>query len=181
MPHQPSIRDDVADDQQLLDAIAATDEHTDDAIEALYQRYRQWALDLALSMTRDDAASLDACQDAWMEAIKRARRGVTLRARFTTFLYKYVKHAALRAKRSRPITSEAPDPVATPSPANPDLTSIHAALDRLKPAHAEVLRLRYWHDLTDREIAIALGKPLGTVKGRLRKAIARLEEILKSA
>jgi RNA polymerase sigma factor (sigma-70 family) len=43
------------------------------------------------------------------------------------------------------------------------------------PAHLRVvIVLRYYADLSEREIAVAIGRPPGTVKSRLHEARARL-------
>ncbi|EYF03240.1 RNA polymerase sigma factor [Chondromyces apiculatus] len=51
---------------------------------------------------------------------------------------------------------------------------VRALLTELEPEHREVIVLRYWEDLTQREIALRLGLPEGTVKSRLHRAEARL-------
>lgn len=59
----------------------------------------------------------------------------------------------------------------------PDWTALAAALERLSETHREVLRLRYFGDLSYDEIAETLHLPRGTVMSRLhlaRKALAAL-------
>lgn len=51
-----------------------------------------------------------------------------------------------------------------------------AGLGRLTPDERIVIVLRYWADLPLDEIADRLSWPLGTVKSRLHRAIARLRE-----
>ena len=53
-----------------------------------------------------------------------------------------------------------------------------AALATLQPVEREILLLRAWAELTDSEIAAALGLPLGTVKSRLSRARERLRNQL---
>jgi RNA polymerase sigma factor (sigma-70 family) len=48
------------------------------------------------------------------------------------------------------------------------------ALGRLSAKHREVLVLHFYVDMTDVEIAQALGVPVGTVKSRLSRARERL-------
>lgn len=49
-----------------------------------------------------------------------------------------------------------------------------AALDTLPPRQREVLVLRYWSDLSEAQIAEALGISRGTVKSQASRAIAAL-------
>ena len=53
-----------------------------------------------------------------------------------------------------------------------------AALAELRPEEREILLLHAWADLTDSEIATALGIPLGTVKSRLSRTRDRLRNRL---
>ena len=52
------------------------------------------------------------------------------------------------------------------------------ALAALRPDEREILLLHAWADLTDSEIAAALGLPPGTVKSRLSRARERLRNQL---
>ena len=54
-------------------------------------------------------------------------------------------------------------------------TDVRAALARLAVEHRRVLVLRYFADLTERQVAAVLDIPLGTVKSRTARAIAALE------
>lgn len=54
------------------------------------------------------------------------------------------------------------------------VSALVAALAALRPRDREVLLLSVWAELGDREIAEALGLPIGTVKSRLSRTKARL-------
>lgn len=55
---------------------------------------------------------------------------------------------------------------------------IRKALADLPPDQAEVLRLAYYEDNSQSEIATALSLPLGTVKSRMRLAFSKLRAVL---
>ena len=54
---------------------------------------------------------------------------------------------------------------------------VAAALDRLSPAHREVIRLAHYGGLSMREISERTGVPLGTVKSRTSYALRHLRLI----
>ncbi|MEY9888120.1 RNA polymerase sigma-70 factor (sigma-E family) [Catenulispora sp. MAP5-51] len=53
-------------------------------------------------------------------------------------------------------------------------STVMAALAELPPRQRAVVVLRYWEDLSEREVAAALGCSTGTVKSQSSKALARL-------
>jgi RNA polymerase sigma-70 factor (ECF subfamily) len=61
---------------------------------------------------------------------------------------------------------------------NEDHQNLRRALELLPSEVREVIVLRYFSDLTIPEIAIVMGKPEGTIKSRLSRALVRLNEIL---
>lgn len=58
---------------------------------------------------------------------------------------------------------------------------LHTALRRLTAGERRVVWLHYWCDLPCREVAAALGLPVGTVKIRLFRGRARLRAALAEA
>ena len=56
--------------------------------------------------------------------------------------------------------------------------AVQAALATMPAEEREVIVLAYSDELTQSEIAERLGWPLGTVKTRTRRALARLREVL---
>jgi RNA polymerase sigma-70 factor (ECF subfamily) len=86
----------------------------------------------------------------------------------------------LRQRRRTPRTDslddiEAPEEVTNSQQGGPPLEE---ALLILSDNHREILRFRYFGDLTYAEIAVALGIPMGTVMSRLHLARMALATIL---
>jgi len=63
--------------------------------------------------------------------------------------------------------------------AEEDTALVHAALQRLSPAHREVLTLSFLQDLSIPQIAGVLDVPEGTVKSRLHHAKQSLRQLLQ--
>jgi RNA polymerase sigma-70 factor (ECF subfamily) len=55
---------------------------------------------------------------------------------------------------------------------------VRAAVNALPPEQREALELAFFHGLTHNEIASRTETPLGTVKTRIRAALAKLERLL---
>jgi RNA polymerase sigma-70 factor (ECF subfamily) len=56
---------------------------------------------------------------------------------------------------------------------------VHSALELLPERERTLIELAYWSELSQSEIAERLGIPLGTVKTRMRSALARLADLLE--
>ena len=70
------------------------------------------------------------------------------------------------------------DPVSTEDEPAEDTRELAAALAELRPDEREILLLHAWAELTDTEIAAALGIPAGTVKSRLSRTREKLRNRL---
>ncbi len=59
------------------------------------------------------------------------------------------------------------------------LLQVKQAINRLKPHYKEVLELRFFHDLSYKEIAEQIGEPLNNVKVKIMRARKLLADMLK--
>ncbi|MGP0029971.1 MAG: RNA polymerase sigma factor [Acidimicrobiales bacterium] len=136
---------------------------------------------------RSDAE--EAVQEAFLRAW-RFRRSLESASQATPWLYRVVVnscHSKLRQeipRRDRRGHESALDGVASPEPdpaqmaiGNERAESVHQALLEL-PLHLRtVVVLRYYADLSERDIARAIGRRPGTVKSRLHEARGRLAQM----
>jgi RNA polymerase sigma-70 factor (ECF subfamily) len=176
--------EDPRSDEELIAAANAGDEG---AFEALYERYRDWVINLALRFTDDRHLALDVMQDVFMYLARRFP-GFELTAQLRTFLYPAVRHTALALRRKHhrlPASSGASESAcvfASPPPPAEDLAPLADAMRSLPPAQREIIILRFADGLSLEEIARAVEIPLGTAKSRLHHALRalRADERLKN-
>jgi RNA polymerase sigma-70 factor (sigma-E family) len=78
----------------------------------------------------------------------------------------------LRHRRRHPVL--VPEPVPTPQDTTALRLTLQEALRRLPRRQSEVVTLRYLAELSEPEVAAALGLSLGTVKTHTRRGVAAL-------
>ncbi len=125
----------------------------------------------------------DAVQDAFLRAW-RFRDAINSTASVRPWLYRVVVNSCYSRLRNEIPRRDlrADDDLATLRDGH-DLTArvgdafdVTAALRDLTPHLRVVVVLRYYADLSEREIATAIGRPTGTVKSRLHEAHRRLAQ-----
>jgi len=161
-----------------------------DALQDLYDKYRTMAYSIALRITADASLAEDVVQDAYLGAWRNAARYVEGRGSVKTWLLSIVHHRAVDAVRRRRPTTELPETESV-APANltlPDIwhevagnlerDEIATALATLSDVQREALELAYFGGLTQQEIAVRTGAPLGTGKSRIRLGLLAMRRAL---
>lgn len=160
-------------DQHLVDAArrGAADQ-IDRLIEAIWpDAYR-----LALAVVGDPAGAQDVAQDACI-SVYRTIGSLRDAAAFRAWLYRIVVREASAHKRRRPKIADACEGAIEPQDTEGTL-DVWRALDTLPATLREVVVLRYFEDLSSREIARILRIPSATVRFRLMVARERLRPLL---
>lgn len=172
------------DDGALLRRLCAGDGR---AFDVLFARHRRGLLAYGLSLTGDRGLAEDVVQETFL-ALVRNLEGVDPRRGVSGWLYRVARNRALDLRRRRhrecapgaESLTELQEARAVAGPASDGVlarereVALQGALARLPAAEREVLVLRYFSDLTFREVAQALGQPLGTVLWRAHTALSRL-------
>jgi RNA polymerase sigma-70 factor (ECF subfamily) len=149
--------DDRRSDEELVNAANAGESA---AFDALYLRYREWVLRVALRFTQDRDDALDVLQETFLYLLRKFP------------LYPAIRNIALAQRRRRHgVPLRSPAAAADPPASTDDLTAVLAGLAE---GQREVLLMRVVDDLSLAEIAAALEIPIGTVKSRLHGALERL-------
>ncbi len=132
---------------------------------------------LAFGLTGDRWTAEDIAQTALAKAYVAWRR-VSGAADPDAYLRRILVNASNRRFRKRRVAEQPGDPpeMAVEGPADlvGERAALLAALRQLPPRQRAVIVLRYWDDLTDAQIATALGCSPGTVRSQLSRALATL-------
>ena len=156
---------------------------TDDLAE-LYAAHRVSLVRLAILLVDDLASAEDVVHDAFA-AMSARRSAIREPAAALGYLRTSVVNGSRSALRRRR-TARAYSPPHEPDQEAPESRAVLAeehrqvleAMNTLAPRQREVLVLRYWSELSEGEIAAALGISRGTVKSTASRALDALELVL---
>ena len=170
-------------DEELLRRFVDGDQS---AFADLMSRHENKIFSLALRITGDRSDALDATQDAFISAFKKAKafRGESA---FSTWLYRIAVNACndVLRKRKRYVSVEdetierqavSGSDVAAAASARID---VQRALAALPDEYREAVALHDLGGLRYEEIALVTGAALGTVKSRISRGRRRLAEMLE--
>jgi RNA polymerase sigma-70 factor (ECF subfamily) len=151
-----------------------------EGFEGIYYRYRDWTYRLAFRFTGEHESALDVLQETFIYLLGKFP-GFKLTAKMTTFLYPVVRHLSIltvRRTRSSVCIDDMPDVFSTSaeqelSEQQRDLAEVFKALPEKQ---RETVLMRFVDGMELKEIATALGIPLGTVKSRLGNALRTLRQ-----
>ncbi len=157
--------------------MAARDEA---ALAELYRRYGPYlaALSRRLLADRDDVQGC--VQDAFFRAWQAAGRFDPARASAKTWLVTIGHRVAinrLRGQKPNTLPLEAWD---APTPAGDPVERIQleGAVRALDPVERELIELAFYRGHSHQELAELTGRPLGSIKSKLRAALHRLRDHL---
>jgi RNA polymerase sigma-70 factor (ECF subfamily) len=164
-----------------------------DAYEDLVQQYQELAFRTAYVITGDAAEAEDAAQEAFVKAyyaLPRFRPAAPFRPWLLQIVANEARNRrkalgrraslALRAVEGCPSGDAAPSPEAA-ALAGERRALLLRALNALGNEERTAIACRYFLELSEAEMASALGCPKGTVKSRLSRALARLRQGLAAA
>ena len=153
----------------------------DAALGELLDRYRARLFGFLVRRVGDAAAD-DLFQETWLRVV-RARASFDPKRRFSTWLFQIANNLCRDRGRRRKVEEGYRDTMREQvrseplRPASPPLDlrlDMHRRIQALPDKLREVLLLRYYHQLSEPEIAEIAGIPRGTVKSRLHNAVRAL-------
>jgi len=174
---------DSPSDGELIQRTARNDH---DAFDLLYRRHSSRVLGLALRRLRDHGRAEDAVQETFAAIWRSAGSFRPERGSGTVWLYTVARNAIIDRSRRRvdPVTEPPELEFDGPGPDAETVDgwvreTVHRAVGELPEHEREVIALSYWHGLSQTEVAEQLDLPLGTVKTRARRGLARLADRLE--
>ena len=186
----PTGPTDRARDRELLARVARGDVA---ALRSLYDQHAPRAITIAFRILRNREEAEDIVQETFLEVWRRAAQFDPGRGGAVAWVVTIARSRAIDRLRARSIAgrtiasaaeeAEAMSPVAPPTPAleverRRDERRVAAALGALPPAQRRTIELAYFEGLSQSEIAAKNDCPLGTVKMRVKLAMAKLAALL---
>lgn len=180
-------------DEELVSAYAAGD---NEAFDALLLRHKTRLLNYIYQMTRDRDISDDIFQETFVKAITTIKQGrYNDLGKFSAWLYRIARNLVVdtfRAEKNegslstddadydvlnrRELAEDTIEDVMVDLQIEEDLRRL---IDELPDVQREVLNLRYYRELSFKEIAELTGVSINTALGRMRYAILNLRRLAK--
>jgi RNA polymerase sigma-70 factor (ECF subfamily) len=169
----------------LITAIAATRDRA--AFALLFEHYAPRLKAYMMRLGADSEFAEEITQETMLTLWRKAALFDPTRASASTWIYTILRNLRIDALRRMQRVAKELDPtdeLVSPESADHLLdaseraTRLHMALATLSSEQAEVIRLSFFDDRPHAEIERLLGIPLGTVKSRLRLAMARLRLLM---
>jgi RNA polymerase sigma factor (sigma-70 family) len=191
---EPVTRADMSD-AELVARVAESDP---DALAMLYDRHAAAVHGLIRTILRDERLAEEATHDVFLGLWQNPSAYQPARGVFVAWLLRVARNRAIdlfRRRREQPFavtvvaeSGQVLDPTTwlvdpDPDPAEQATSRIvgqgvRQAMTYLSKDHQRLLEMAYFGGLTQREIALAVNRPLGTVKTQIRTAMQRLAELL---
>ena len=176
VPGEQALR---ADEDSLLAAVGRGDV---DALRMLYRSFERPLYALGIRWLNDPKLAEELVQEVTLRVWRRASRFDPELGASSSWIFGIARNVAADLARAR---ARAPVPVAdTPDRAAPwdeerasTAWEVARAVALLPEDQRRVVELAYANQMTQSEIAAALGIPLGTVKTRLYTALRKLRAI----
>lgn len=176
--HLPSGLDDVS----LMEKVAAGDQQ---ALMIVYDRYSRLVYALSFHVLRQPHSAEDVMQEVFLRLWRKASTYNPARGTLAGWLTVIARHEAidsLRRTQTDLRIAEAVVPIDQRYRNVPgysaDFATVRSILEKLPAEQREVLDLAYFAGLTHAEIAGHTGKPVGTVKSRIRLGLQNLRRFL---
>ena len=182
---QSIIAAQATSDDMLLESIA---DGNRTAMHILYCRHNVRVYRFILRIVRDATAAEDLVSQVFLDVWRTAGQ-FQGRSQVSTWLLSIARFKALTAMRQRRFEDidqddvrQIPDDAETPETSldrNDTSAILRACVQKLSPAHREIINLVYYHEKSVEEVGKIIGIPQSTVKTRMFYARKQLADLLK--
>jgi RNA polymerase sigma-70 factor (ECF subfamily) len=149
----------------------------------IFDRYATMVYSVAMRVLKDPAQSEDVMQEIFLQVWNNPDRFVQGRGSLGAWLAVVARNRAIDILRQRRPTEPCEEVVlasganlASEVERNTIMAKVRGILKGLPPEQQRSLELAFFEGLTHSEIAERTGDPLGTVKTRIRSALANLRK-----
>jgi len=162
-----------------------------EAFADLVRQYEEVTFRVAYLIVRDEAEARDVAQEAFLRAYRSLGRFDARRA-FRPWLLRIVTNLALNSarkaarQRGRDERYERTVGVQRTGPSVEETVEaqergrrVWQAMSGLSADDQTVLYLRYFLAASEQDTAITIGRPVGTVKSRVHRALGRLRQVIQ--
>ena len=185
MPQPPSFLQ-TDRDFELLSRLYAGDVA---ALDGLYTIHSGYVMAVALRILRSREEAEEVVQEVFWQLWKGKARYDPRRGKVSTWLFTIARSRALdRLRRRRELSNRDPLELLSEEAASDDpevdafvgerRSRVLTALATLTDGQRRSIELAFYSGLTHSEIAARTGEPLGTVKSRIKRGLARLRDAL---
>jgi RNA polymerase sigma factor (sigma-70 family) len=143
-------------------------------VAALFRDNRSRLRSLAYAITFDQAVAEEVVQEAFVGL----QRHITQIDNPLGYVQRSVVNLSVSSIRRRRRAARHPIPPPVPA-SSPEIDEIWSRVVRLPAKQRAVVVLRFWEDMTVDAIADTLGRPSGSVKSTLHRALEHLKEELQ--
>jgi RNA polymerase sigma-70 factor (ECF subfamily) len=162
------------------------------AFEQIFDRHAQVAYSLACRICRQQPLAEDAVQEAFLSLWRNAERFDSARGGVRSWLLSVVHNRTIDALRRARVSDGRvvhDDELVERVPASEltyvevlrrsEAAQVRTALDQLPSEQRRAIELSYYAGISHQQIAELLGLPTGTVKGRIRLGLHKLQTLLE--
>lgn len=162
----------------ITDLIQRTKLGDDEAFFQLISSFKEQLYRIAYSYLKNEAEALEAIQETTCRAYQSLHK-LKDTSYFKTWLIRILINYCIdeqKRKNRQVILSDQEEP--QQEGLVEDQISIEAALQKIDARYRTVIRLKYFEDMTVKEIASVINCPEGTVKTRLHRGLEHLRGLL---
>lgn len=179
-------------DEELMSAVV-NGKHA--ALEELYDRYSAILKALIIRVVHDEAEADDLLQEIFMQIWHQAKHYSANKGKALGWIVTLARRRAIDRLRKRQAYCRATERMEEQVDQQPgawrqsridddifrnDLREfLRERIDQLPPFQKEAIELAYFSGMSQREIALATGAPLGTIKTRLELGLRKLSDAVR--
>ena len=163
------------------------------AFQQLYDQFSPLVYSVAYELLQNEAEACDIVQEVFLKIWNASELYNPVLGKVISWIVTIARNRSLNLlrsgqRRSRAYQASAAEQTPCEGTVNDSAEklvraetarAVQAALDALPPEQREAISVSFFHGLTHEETAARLGEPLGTIKARIRRGLARMKEQLQ--